>query len=166
MTGRGRPPSLCDTALPSGLRRREEGQVTLLLLGLSMVVLLLIVGTVAVTSAHLARMRLLDTADAAALDAADALDARAYGSGVEVAVPLSDTSVRDSVAAYLRSRPLPTGLEAWAIDPATGSPDGRTAVVALSGRAGLPMVGGLLDGLGGSVTIHVVSRARADVEPP
>ena len=43
--------------------------------------MLLIAGTVAVTSAHLARMRLLDLADGAALSAANALDDSAYEQG-------------------------------------------------------------------------------------
>ncbi len=45
--------------------------------------------------------------------------------------------------------------------PQTGSPDGRTAVVTLSGRATLPMTGWVLESLGGGVTITVSSRARA-----
>ncbi len=151
---------------PAAGRHREEGQVSLLILGLTLIALLLVVGTVAVTSAHLSRMRLLDAADAAALDAADALDIGAYTSGVDDAVPLSDETVRASALAYLAGRPLPTGVTEWQVDPGTGSPDGRTAVVALSCQAELPMVGGLLDALGTSVTIHVVARARAEVLPP
>ncbi len=146
--------------------RREEGQVSLLILGLSLVALLLILGTVAVTSAHLSRMRLLDVADAAALDAADALDASAYSRGVGDVVPLSDATVQASAEAYLASRPLPVGISAWQVDAGTGSPDGRTAVVAMSCQADLPMVGPMLDALGASVTVHVVSRARAEVRSP
>ena len=41
----------------------EEGQVTLLILVFTMVAVLLIMGTVAVTSAQLSRVRLLDAAD-------------------------------------------------------------------------------------------------------
>ncbi len=151
---------------PRRRQRREGGQVSLLILGLSMIALLLVVGTIDVTAAHLSRMRLLDAADAAALDAADALDARAYRVGVAEAVPLSDATVRASSGAYLGSRPLPRGISSWRVDPGTGSPDGRTAVVVLTCRVDLPMGGSLLDALGSSVTIHVTSRARADVQPP
>ena len=159
---RGIPPG----ALGAGRRRREDGQVTLLIIGLTVVALMLILGTVAVTSAQLSRMRLLDVADAAALDAADALDASAYTRGVQDAVPLSDASVRASVGEYVAGRPLPVGISSWRLDAGTGSPDGRTAVVAMSCQADLPMVGPLLDALGTSVTIQVVSRARADVQVP
>ena len=41
----------------------------------------------------------------------------------------------------------------------------RRAVAALSGEADLPLIGGLLRDLGGSVTVTVESRARAGVTP-
>ena len=50
--------------------------------------------------------------------------------------------------------------------PATGTPDGRTAVVDLTGEAELPMVGGMLRELGVGITIHVTSSARSDVVQP
>ncbi len=145
-------------------RGGEAGQVTLLILGFSVVAILLIVGTVAVTSVQLSRMRLLDAADGAALDAADSLDLRAYQGGLGAAVAVSDATVRDSAVRYLAERPRPASMVAWQVAPGTGSPDGQTAVVRISGQADLPLVGGLLDTLGGSVTITVESRARADLE--
>lgn len=144
-------------------RRGEGGQVSILILGYTLVAVLLIVGTVAVTSAQLSRLRLLDAADGAALDAADSLDLAAYQDGLDTAVPVTDTMVADTARRYLAERPLPVGMRAWSVTSGTGSPDGRTAVVALSGEADLPLVGGLLDALGGSVTITVQSRARADL---
>ena len=140
--------------------------MTLLVLGLLAVALMLVTGSVAVTAAQLARMRLLDAADSAALAAANALDASAYPGGIDDVVPLTDATVSASAWAYLASVPRPTGVSGWQVDPGTGSPDGRTAVVRLSCRAELPMVGPVLDALGRSVTIRVVSRARAEVEPP
>jgi hypothetical protein len=147
----------------SSLRRREEGSISLFILGLTVIAMLLISGTVAVTSAHLARMRLLDVADGAALSAANALDDSAYQRGVGESVPLSDTSVRERAAEYVGSRPKPASVVAWRLDPATGSPDGRTAVVALSGEAQLPMIGPALRDLGVSIGIRVRSEARSDV---
>lgn len=152
--------------LPSArLRLREEsGQVGLLILGLTVVAALLIVGTVAVTSAHLSRMRLLDAADGAALDAADSLDVGAYERGFGDAVAVNDQMVRSTAETYLSSRPLPVGMMSWTVAPGTGSPDGQTAVIRLSGKAELPMVGKVLSALGTSVTITVQSRARADLQ--
>ena len=106
--------------------RRETGSISLFILGLSVIAMLLIAGTVAVTSAHLTRMRLLDVADGAALSAANALDDSAYEQGVGASVPLSNRSVQERAAAYLGSRPRPTRSATgdWLRAPAppTGSP--------------------------------------------
>ena len=160
-----------DSASPEGrtpasehpTRRAEEGSISLFILGLSVISMVLIAGTIAVTSAHLARMRLLDVADGAALSAANALDEAAYQRGVGESVPLSNASVRERAASYVRSRPKPATVVAWSLDPATGSPDGRTAVVALSGEAQLPMIGPALRELGVSIGISVRSEARSDI---
>jgi hypothetical protein len=152
------------------LRRRllgrgpERGQVTLLVLGFTVVAIMLIVGTVAVTSVQLSRMRLLDAADGAALDAADSLDVGAYQRGLAEAVPVSSATVSATAQRYLTERPRPASMLSWQVAPGTGSPDGLTAVVRMSGEADLPLVGGLLESLGGSVTITVESRARATVQ--
>ncbi|MGV1008997.1 MAG: pilus assembly protein TadG-related protein [Dermatophilaceae bacterium] len=143
-------------------RQRDRGQITVLVIGLFALAILLIVGGIDVTAAHLARVRLVDTADAAALDAADALDqALAYHRGIGDSVTVSDSTVRQSVAGYLAARPLPGGVEAVAVDPSSGTPDGQSVVVVLTGRAVLPMTGGVLAALGRSVTITVEARARA-----
>lgn len=140
----------------------EDGQVSVLILGLFVIVLVFILGAIDVTAAQLARMRLLDAADSIALDAADALDERAaYENGVSEHVTLTDGSVQQTAADHLARTPRPAGLVDWALVPPTGSPDGATAVVTLSGRATLPMTGWILESLGGEVTISVTSRARA-----
>lgn len=146
--------------------RDEQGTITVYVLGLAVVAMLLIAGTVAVTSAHLARMRLLDVADGAALSAANGLDDAAYRQGVGESVPLSNASVQQRAAAYVGARERPTGVVGWRLGPGTGTPDGRTAVVDLTGEAELPMVGGALRELGVSITIHVSSRARSDLVVP
>ena len=78
-------------------RPAEAGQISILILGCAVIVILLIVGTIGVTSVELSRMRLLDAADGAALDAADALEARAYQRGIGDTVALSDASVREAI---------------------------------------------------------------------
>ena len=151
---------------PSPAPRDEQGSITPLILGLTVIAMLLIAGTVAVTSAHLSRMRMLDVADGAALSAANALDDTAYRQGVGASVPLSNASVQERAAAYVVSRRRPDSILAWRLAPGTGTPDGRTAVVALTGEAELPMIGPALRELGVSVTISVRSQARADVLAP
>jgi hypothetical protein len=135
----------------------------LLVLGFTVVAILLVVGTVAVTSVQLSRMRLLDAADGAALDAADSLDVGAYRQGLSGAVAVSDRTVRRTAIDYLAQRPRPQSLLDWQVAAGTGSPDGETAVVRVTGRARVPLVGGLFESLGGAVTITVESRARADL---
>ena len=121
---------------PSPLRRPpEDGQIAVLILGLFVIVLVFILGAIDVTAAQLARMRLLDTADAIALDAADALDIGAvYEGGVEGPLVLTDRSVREAAAAHLSRTPKPTGISSWTLQPPTGTPDGTTAEVTLSKR--------------------------------
>lgn len=141
---------------------RDGGQVSILILGILGVVLLLVMGGVDVTAAQIARARLFDASDAAALEAANALDeGAAYSGGIGEAVVVSDATVDRAVAHNLAARPIPNGLSAWTIGDGTGTTDGRTAVVVLQGTADLPMTGGLLAALGQSVTITVESRARA-----
>ena len=72
---------------PAGLRppsrrmsSRDDGQVSILIIGLLGVVLLLVMGGVDVTAAQIARARLFDASDSAALEAANALG---RGGGVQ-----------------------------------------------------------------------------------
>jgi hypothetical protein len=147
-------------------RRDEQGSITPFILGLTVIAMLLIAGTVAVTSAHLSRMRLLDVADGAALNAANAFDDSAYTNGVGDSVPLSNASVQQRAAEYVASRPRPGSILAWRLASGTGTTDGSTAVVALTGEAELPMIGPALRELGVTVTISVRSQARADLVLP
>lgn len=153
-------------AVASTLRRRggdDRGQLTVLILGLTVITMTLIIGGLAVTSVQISRMRLLDAADSAALAATDDSVEQIYSDGVGTDLPLNDASVQRSASTHLANRSRPHGLDSWQVAPSTGSPDGRTAVVVLSGEADLPLIGGLLRGLGGSVTVTVESRARAGV---
>lgn len=145
---------------------RERGQISVLLIGMLAVALTIVLAVVGVTSVQLSRIHLLDAADAAALDASDALaEERAYSEGVGAGVPLTDASVQQAAGAYLAARPLPGRISAWTLGPGTGSPDGRTAVVVLSGRAEIPVVSPVLHALGGGVTVTVTSSARSDLQP-
>ena len=135
--------------------------MTLLVMGCMAIAVLLVLGTVVATSAQLARVRLLDVADGAALDAADAFDARAYSSGLGDAVAISGATVWDSAETYLAVRERPERVTWWAVERGTGTPDGETAVVVVSGRVSLPVVGPLVEGIGGSVWVTVTGAARA-----
>ena len=60
----------------------------------------------------------------------------------------------------------PTRVEDVQLDDVTGSPDGRSAVVALSARVRLPLLGPVVNAWSGGVTVTVRSQARADVDGP
>ena len=146
------------------LASEESGTITPLVLGMTIIAITLVFGIVGATSAHLSRMRLLDAADAAALNASDEVSsASLYDTGVGSALPVSDEAVRSSAASYLARRPRPPRMRQWRVAPGTGAVDGTTAVVVLEGDAELPLVGSALKGIGGTVRITVESRARSDV---
>jgi len=150
--------------LGSVRHRRERGQISLLILGFTVIALMLIVGAVDVTAVQLARTRLLDAADSAALDASDALDnGSAYGKGLGSAIEVSTDSVRRSAAQYLLVQPRPHGISSWALVDGTGSPDGQTAVIRLRGTAVIPIAAKVVAAFGGSVDITVESRARSAI---
>lgn len=117
-----------------------------MILALCLIGSVLILGTITVTSAQLARMRLLDAADAAALDAADTVSDVVYVSGVRRGRPLTDAAVVQSASAYLSARRCRADAN---LDhrPGTGSPDGTSAVVVLTGTAELPIIGSALDAI-------------------
>jgi uncharacterized membrane protein len=143
----------------------ERGQISILILGFTTVALMLVVGGVDVTAVQLARARLLDAADGAALDAADSLDEPgAYGRGFDDAVRLTDATVRQAASGYLAAQPKPTGVSSWGLVSGTGAPDGQTAVVRLQGEATIPVLASVVEAFGGSVTITVESRARAGLQ--
>ncbi len=146
-------------------RRRDEGQVSILIFGLLTIVLVLVIGGIDVTAAQIARTRLLDASDSAALDAANALDSgAAYSGGIGSSIVVSNGTVETAAAANLASRPRPGGISSWQTAAGTGTTDGHTAVVVVQGVADLPMTGRLLRALGSSVTITVESRARAPLQ--
>lgn len=146
-------------------RRPEEGRIGLLLVGVVAFVILLVTGVIGVTSVQLARIQLLDAADSAALDAADSVDpADLYGAGLGEGVPLTDAGVAEAAGGHLATRTLPAGVSSWSLQPGTGTTDGRTAVVVLSGRARIPLISSVLETFGGSVTVTVSTSARSDLQ--
>jgi hypothetical protein len=140
----------------------DRGQISLLILGFTIIALMLIIGAVDVTAVQLARTRLFDAADSAALDASDALDnGSAYQTGLKHAIPVTDGSVRQSAAEYLAVEPRPHGISSWVLAEGTGSPDGQTAVIRLRGTVDIPIAASVLSAFGVSVQITVESRARS-----
>ena len=151
---------------PSG----DAGRITVLVVGYFVVVVLLVgvVGTVA--AVQTARQRLVALADAAALEASQAVDEQAYyraglapagaaaGGG---ALPLTDAGVRAAATQSLVAADAQERFPSLVLGPATGSPDGATAQVELSAVVDVPMLPATVRDAVGGVPVTVLSRARA-----
>ena len=151
------------------MTRPDEGRVLLLVLVYTVISAALILVVTSAATVHLTRHRLQALADAAALDAADALDAARFyrgGAGSDAApVPLSQDTVAASVAAYLGAAGPATRFPDLAVGPSTGTPDGTTAEVTLVATAPLPLAGPLLASWSDGVAVTVTGRARARSSP-
>jgi len=156
----------------------DEGQIVPLLVVYVLIALTLVIVVVDITAVHLQRDRLFAVADAAALDAADALDRprfyaeadpdehTARGRDQALVVPLSDQSVRTSAERYLQRSDPQLRLREVAVDRPTGSPDGVTAEVTLVARAQVPLIGFVVGRWAGGVPLRATARARAVVITP
>ena len=147
-------------------RTQDEGQIALLVLVYTLIALSLVAVAVDATAVHLARTQLLDAADAAALDAADALDEGAvYTGGVGGALPLTSASVREQATRYLSSYDAPARLDQIELGAGTGSTDGTSARVELVGRVRLPIAATVVSAWTGGIDITVRSSARTALVP-
>jgi hypothetical protein len=158
-------------------RRRpgdEDGQVLLLTLVYTLIAFSLIIVVVDATAVHLARTQLLDAADGAALDAADGIDVpRTYGAAdappsssggpLEHHLVLTDASVRDQVAVYLSTYEPPSRLDGVTVSAGTGTSDGHSATVVLTGRVRLPIAGVVVAAWSEGIDVTVTSTARSPV---
>lgn len=146
--------------------RREDGQIAILLLGLCVLALTVVIGVVNVTALQLARVRLYDAVDAAALDAADSVDPSAvYAGRLTRDLPLSSSEVGLVARRYLAATDLPANVTAWRIDDPTDSPDGASARVTLTATVSYPLGNAILASLFGPTQLTVTSTATGHVEP-
>lgn len=146
----------------AAVRDGDDGQVLLLVVAYAAIAIALVLTVVSASQVHLERKRLLEAADAAALDAADEIAEDAYfdGGAQPGSVPVSDRSVRAAVDGYLDDRRAWAEFDDLAIAPGTGTPDGRTAVVTLRATVEPPLIGWALQAWSDGVQLEVTSRAR------
>ncbi|MFH5822327.1 hypothetical protein [Georgenia sp. AZ-5] len=137
----------------------------LLSLGFGVLVLALVLVVASASAVHIERKRLLALADAAAADAADAMDVAAYyaaeGSPA-TRVPLSDASVDAAVRDHLAAAPMVTAqFDDLRVAEPTGTPDGTTAQVTLTAVARPSLVPWALVPWADGVGLRVTASARA-----
>lgn len=143
--------------------RGDGGQVLVLVLVYVLIAVSLVAVVASASAVHLERKRLLALADAAALDAADALDAAVFyrrGAGPQTGVPLTDASVRASVEQYVEVAGARERFTGFAVAASTGTDDGRTAEVAFVASAQLPLVAPMLAAFADGVPLRVSATAR------
>lgn len=141
--------------------RPDDGQVSILVIGMMLICLLALIVVMAVTSVHLAERKLQAHADNAALAAADTfrdLEVPDDGAGTPAAV-LDDASVSGAAGSYLAEVGAEHDLDSLGIDPGTGTRDGRTAQVTLTAVAHPPVVAWIVPE---GVPITASGEARAE----
>lgn len=146
----------------------DGGQIALLVLVYTLICLSFVAVAVNATAVHLARTQLLDAADAAALDAADAIDERSvYGSGVGSgdSLTVSSSAVRDQAAQYLTAYDPPSRIDRVEIARGTGTGDATSATVVLTGVVRLPVAASVVAAWNGGIRITVTSTARSALVP-
>lgn len=137
----------------------ESGQLMVMIIGFTVLCLLVATTVMGVSAVHIEFKKLLAVADGAAAAAADSftLADAASGEGPPAAV-LAPERVRGVVATYLERDGAAGRFEGLTVASATGTPDGRTATVALSAVARIPVASFLLPE---GVPIQATSSARA-----
>jgi hypothetical protein len=148
----------------SGRKRQlagEQGSVTLLVIGCTAILFLLVAVVVDASAVFLARRTLVGHADGAALAAAQQVsEAAVYASGVPGAgpVPLDGTLVRSAAAEHLAARPVDRGPIRDVHLVYAGLVGDGDVVVVLAGQARLPLVNAVT---AGRVSVPVTAEAQA-----
>lgn len=152
-------------------RGDESGQILVLALGLTLVVLLLVTVIVSLTGIHLERKRLIDLADNLALAAADSMTAESiYGAtgaaagladtGTDAHLPLTDADVARAVADYLAAHPDAAAGLSDVVVLVADSPDGRSARVVLASLAQPALISPVTSLFSDGVALSAESTAR------
>ncbi|MDO4254170.1 MAG: pilus assembly protein TadG-related protein [Kocuria sp.] len=142
---------------------QDEGQISILLIGMMLVCLLALIIIMAVTSVHLAERKLQAHADHAALAAADSfrgLQVPDDGTG-QPAAELTNASVTGAAESYLTEVNAEFDVDELQIGAETGTTDGRTAHVHLEAVAYPPVVAWIVPT---GVPISATGDARAQFE--
>lgn len=120
----------------SGRDRDERGQVSVMVIGFFLVLLMVTALVVNASAAYLGQRRIADLADGAALAAAEGVERSALYAAAGDRAPLDPASARGAVADYLRATDAERAVRALRWD-VRGRGDAVT--VRLEGRVRLPL---------------------------
>ncbi|MBV9292059.1 MAG: hypothetical protein JO222_06380 [Frankiales bacterium] len=152
-------------------RRGDDGQLTVLVIGFTLVAALLVIVGIDASKVFLARRALASAADAAALAAAQSIDKSAVYSGdigsCGDPLPLDPAAAEFRAAASFADDAPGLRSDFAHLDPPATSVDAGTATVRLSGTVSVPFGGALaylLPGHGdGAVHITATSSAQSPI---
>lgn len=148
--------------IASGLDRRpteDRGQITLLVIGFTLVLAVLITVVVTASRVFLYQRTLATATDGAAIFAANQLDeARFYAAGAGEYLPISAEGARRAVADYVDRTGLAERFDRFGYEVET---DGRVVTVTFTATIALPLVGSVTDRYEGGITITTVALAIA-----
>lgn len=137
----------------------DDGQVAVLIIGYMLISLLVVSVVMAASSLYLGHKKLLSAADGAALAAAGGFTL-GQGGGADggPSAVLTPAGVRAEAGRYLTDTGAAGRLAGLTVAAETGSPDGRTARVVLTGVVHPPLVNFLVPE---GIPLTAVSEARA-----
>jgi hypothetical protein len=154
--------------------RPDGGQLTLLVIGYTVIAALLVVAAIDASKVFLARRALSSAADAAALAAAQTVDRSAIYSGGSMGcgglLPLDGARASDAARAVLDDDLADLEHSFVAFAPPETTVDAGTVTVRLAGDVALPfghVLGVLLPGdSGGKIHLTVTSSAQSPLTTP
>lgn len=137
----------------------ESGQITLLVIGFTLVLAVLIAVVVTASRVFLYQRALSTATDGAAIFAANQLDEAAfYTGGAGEHLPISTAGARQAVAEYVTRTGLAERFQGFGYLVST---DGRVVTVTFTATVGLPMVGAVSNRYEHGITITTVALAIA-----
>lgn len=147
--------------------REDEGQLTVLIIGFTAILLALVAVVTDVSRVFLVQRALAALADGAATAAAggadeDQLYAEGAPEGADAAVPLDPAAVQSALSSYLSDADAAARFPQ--LTAADADTDGRTATVVLRARVDLPFTG-VLPGLSDGWPVTVRASAISPLAP-
>lgn len=141
--------------------RREDGQISVLIIGYLLLSLLVVAVVAAASAVYIEHKKLLSAADGAALSAADTFSVAAIKPGQGEPAPLLNSeSVSRAAISYLEQSGASARFNQLRLDPATGAPEARTARVVLTAVVHPPVVNFLVPA---GIPIVATADARSNL---